>query len=131
MKMFVRARRGATSTEYGLVAALIAVAVIAAVGGLGKSIYGSFFGVIMALVMTSDGAPPPDSAFWGAAMAHGDTSGDGAIQPDEWAAFANQYGIASDPGEINAMFAAADGDGDGSLSESELAMLPEENRPEE
>jgi pilus assembly protein Flp/PilA len=46
---FVRDERGATAIEYGLIAAGIAVAIIAAVQGLGTSLNNTFTSVSTAL----------------------------------------------------------------------------------
>jgi pilus assembly protein Flp/PilA len=42
MKRFLRDRKGATAIEYGLIAALIAVAAIAGMNSLGTSLKGTF-----------------------------------------------------------------------------------------
>ena len=42
LKKFLREQTGATAIEYGLIAALIAVAAIAAMQGLGTSLSGTF-----------------------------------------------------------------------------------------
>jgi pilus assembly protein Flp/PilA len=42
MRKFVRNKRGATAIEYGLTAALIAVAAIAAMQGLGSQVAATF-----------------------------------------------------------------------------------------
>ena len=42
VKKFVRNNKAATAIEYGLIAALIAVAIIAAVGTLGGKLKGTF-----------------------------------------------------------------------------------------
>jgi pilus assembly protein Flp/PilA len=45
IRKFVRDRKGATAIEYGLIAALIAVAAIAAMQGLGSSLNTTFTNV--------------------------------------------------------------------------------------
>jgi len=45
IRKFVKDESGATAIEYGLIAALIAVALIAALGSLGTSLSGMFNGV--------------------------------------------------------------------------------------
>ena len=45
LKTFLRDRRGATAIEYGLIAALIAVAAIAAMQGLGNRLKTTFTNV--------------------------------------------------------------------------------------
>ncbi|MET3710294.1 pilus assembly protein Flp/PilA [Sphingomonas trueperi] len=45
LRKLVANRRGATAIEYGLIAALIAVAAIAAMQGLGSSLNGTFTNV--------------------------------------------------------------------------------------
>ncbi|MCG7348646.1 Flp family type IVb pilin [Sphingomonas sp. ACRSK] len=42
IRTFLKNNKGATAIEYGLIAALIAVAAIAAMSGLGDSIKGTF-----------------------------------------------------------------------------------------
>ncbi len=42
LKRFVRDERGATAIEYGLIAALISVAIIAVLSALGDSLTGTF-----------------------------------------------------------------------------------------
>jgi pilus assembly protein Flp/PilA len=45
IRKLIRSRRGATAIEYGLIAALIAVAAIAAMQGLGNSLTTTFSNV--------------------------------------------------------------------------------------
>lgn len=45
MKKFRRDEEGATAIEYGLIAALVAIALITALNGLGTSLDGMFTGV--------------------------------------------------------------------------------------
>jgi pilus assembly protein Flp/PilA len=45
VKLFVRDESGATAIEYGLIAALIAVAIIVGAGNLGKAINSKFVNV--------------------------------------------------------------------------------------
>lgn len=45
MKKFHRDEEGATAIEYGLIAALVAIALIGALGALGDSLDGMFTGV--------------------------------------------------------------------------------------
>ena len=54
-KNFAKDESGATAIEYGLIAALMAVIVIAAVGLLGPSLMGTFTNVSTSLT-----APSPD-----------------------------------------------------------------------
>ncbi len=42
IKTFLKQEDGATAIEYGLIAALISVVIIAAVGGVGKSLNNTF-----------------------------------------------------------------------------------------
>ncbi len=42
MQRFFRNRRGATAIEYALIAALIGVAIVASIGGLGDSVNSMF-----------------------------------------------------------------------------------------
>jgi len=60
MKIFRKFRKnesGATAIEYGLIAALIAVAIIGAVSTLGTNISGTFEKVSNAISGTGGGAP--------------------------------------------------------------------------
>lgn len=57
MKSIRRDEEGATAIEYGLIAALVAIALITALGGLGTSLDGMFAGVADEL---SDNAPAVD-----------------------------------------------------------------------
>lgn len=45
LKRFLKNEDGATAIEYGLIAALIGVAIVAAVSGLGDSLNGTFTNV--------------------------------------------------------------------------------------
>ena len=54
MRAFLKNSKGATAIEYGLIAALIAVAAIAAMGTLGKQLTSTFSKVSTTM---KDGAP--------------------------------------------------------------------------
>ncbi len=54
LKRFLKDESGATAIEYGLIAALVAVAIIGAVTALGTSLIGLFDGISAEL----DGATP-------------------------------------------------------------------------
>ncbi len=55
IRKFIKDNKGATAIEYGLIAALIAVAAIAAMQGLGGSLNGTFTNVSTAMNGTSTG----------------------------------------------------------------------------
>lgn len=62
MKFFnklVRDEEGATAIEYGLIAALIAVALITALGSLGNNLSGTFQSVSDQLEAPADAPPAP------------------------------------------------------------------------
>ena len=53
MKNFTRDNKGATAIEYGLIAALIAVVILTALGSLGTSMSSMLYGKIAAAVTAS------------------------------------------------------------------------------
>jgi pilus assembly protein Flp/PilA len=57
---FLRNNKAATAIEYGLIAALIAVACIAAMQGLGNSLGNTFNTVSTKMSSTSGTTPPAD-----------------------------------------------------------------------
>ncbi|MBO6505081.1 MAG: Flp family type IVb pilin [Kordiimonadaceae bacterium] len=58
MKKFRRDEEGATAIEYGLIAALVAIALITALNGLGTSLDGMFTGVSDTLDANAPAAAP-------------------------------------------------------------------------
>lgn len=56
---FVKDESGATAIEYGLIAALIAVALVAVLGGLTTALSGKFTAITNALNGTQTPATPP------------------------------------------------------------------------
>ena len=61
MKEFIKDESGATAIEYGLIAALIGVVLIASLGALGEALDGIFNQITAALQGSGPPAPDPGS----------------------------------------------------------------------